>query len=546
MNVCRWTARNFICNQKGQSLVSLLTAIPVVVLVSLSVATMVHATYNEVYRFRVRNEANSLQQALRTTLDSRAACASSLTGTDVFDSAAATSANGMDMNYRLEDGSVVGSNVVLPKFGIRVNSLKFKAFSNGGLDFASDPRLPGNQLQYGELVIRTEDLNPDSRVVHREQSLGGVVLSVATDGNISRCFLLDQGFDLCTQSGGTEDASGHCTLPALCPIGSLFTGFDGSMNPICVTPATLLATSCPAGMLLVSNGAGNASCQLAPTPTPAATATPVPTPTVPPTVTPTVTPAPSPTPTVTPSASPTVTPTVTPVVTPTVTPTVTPSPTASPSPTATPVPTPTPVPSPTPTPGPLDPQIIYTQQQLAFASTSMSAQCKAFLSITTPIDLTATNDVTISGTATHYVLDSARNFTANGIGAQDVTVNSAINVPYLKGATNFYIRTQYLDTLFAGGQKYLYVMKNLKVIFVSAGPICASAETIETINGASGNHQIIAKSVGLYDGGTGSISFYGATVNTVKNYVGTICLFNGAKILNLVSSPLATVRTDCP
>jgi hypothetical protein len=121
---------------------------------------------------------------------------------------------------------------------------------------------------------------------------------------------------------------------------------------------------------------------------------------------------------------------------------------------------------------------------------------------------------------THYVLNSARNFTADGVGAVDVTVNSAVNVPLLKGATDFFVRTQYLDTMFSGGDKFLFVLKNIKVIYTSAGPICA--------------------------GGTGTLSIYGATVNTVKNYTGDICLFGGAKILNLVSAPLAKVRTDCP
>lgn len=542
MNVARWTSKKIFRDQQGQSLVSVITAIPVVVVVSLAVGTMVHATYNEVYRFRVRSEANTLQQDLRTTLDSRASCASSLAGASQFNSTAATSAEGMDITYNLPDGTVVGSNVILPKYGIRVNSLKFKAFTSGGMDFANDPRIPGNQLQYGELMIRTEDLNSDSKIAYRDQSLGGVVLSVDADGGISRCFLLDQGFDMCTESGGTPDASGNCVLPSLCPLGKLYSGLDGSGNPICVAPATLIANSCPAGMLLVSNGGGSASCKVAPTPTPVPTPTPAPSPS--PTPTPTVTPVVTPTPTVTPTVTPFATPTVTPTVSPTVTPTATPSATPSPTPTATP--TPTPIPTPTPTPGPMDPQIIYTQQQLANASSNMSIKCKNFLSNTTPLDLTATNDVTLTGAKTHYVLDSARNFTADGVGAVDVTVNSAVNVPLLKGATDFFIRTQYLDTMFSGGDKFLFVLKNIKVIYTSAGPICATAETIELMDGIAGNHQIIAKSIGLIDGGTGSLSIYGATVNTVKNYTGDICLFGGAKILNLVSAPLAKVRTDCP
>ena len=176
----------------------------------------------------------------------------------------------------------------------------------------------------------------------------------------------------------------------------------------------------------------------------------------------------------------------------------------------------------------------------------MSAACKTFLSNTTPLDLTATNDVVLSGAKLHYVLPSARNFTADGVGAIDVTVNSAVNVPLLKGATDFFVRTQYLDTMFSGGDKFLMVLKHLRIIYTSAGPICASAETIDTLDGVAGHHHIIAKSIGLVDRGTGSLSIYGATVNTVNGYTGDICLFNGAKILNLINAPLAKVRTDCP
>lgn len=507
METNKLNVKRFVSNERGEGLVSVLAAVPAVVFASLLVGTMVHATYNEVNRFRVRGESGSLQQELRLTLDTGTSCAESLTGANHFNTHDATSAEGMDMTYRLSDGSIAATDTVLEKYGLKVNSLKFKAFTNGGLNFAEDPRVSGNMLQYGELVINTSDLSKG--IARRDQSLGGVVLSVASNGNISRCFLLDKGFEMCAESGGTLDADNKCIFPSPCPIGQMNSGWDGSGHATCVTPAALLANSCPAGMVLVSNGAGGASCQVVTAASPS--------------------PTPSPSPSPSPSASPTVSPTA--------------SPTVTPSPTPTPSPSPSPTPKPT---GPMDPHIIYTLTQLENVSSKMSADCKTFLSNTSPLDLTATNDVTIDGSMPAYLLESARSFTANGVASKSVTVNSAVNVPLLKGATDFYVRTQYMDQMFSGGDKFLMVLKHLNTIYTSAGPICASAESIDLLKGVAGQHHIIAKSIGLVDRGSGSLHIYGATINTVDGYVGNICLFNGAKILNLINAPLAKVKTDCP
>lgn len=502
-----------IANQHGQTLTSMIVAIPMVVIISLLAGSVVFGTYKEVSKIKTRKDANYVQQELREVLDSRAACASSLDDSSrIYKNTAASSHQGMDMAYMLSDGtSVIRKNEVLLKYGIRVNSLKYKVYNSGGTNFSEDPRIPGNMLQYGELIINTEPLAADSELKSHDQSIGGVVLSTTPAGNISRCFLLDQGFDLCLEAGGTYDASGNCRLPAACPVGQAFSGNDNLGNPICVPPEVILANACPAGMVLISDGAGEAHCQFPlPAPTPKAT--------------------PGPTPTPSPTAAPS------------------PASTSTPVPTATPTPTPTPIPTPTPKPGPPDPQQTYTKQQLAFASKDMPPECWAFLSNMAPLDLLATNDVTVTGTLGDYYLPKARIFSAPHMASDSFILDSAVQVTSIKGSSKYFaVRTQYLDEMFGGGPKFLLVLKNLKRIYTSAGNICASAETIESLEGIAGGHNhIVAKSIGLIKGGSGSYHIYGATVNTVSGFTGDICLFNGAKIINYDSKNLGTVRTDCP
>lgn len=517
MNVFKPSFVKLLANRRGETLTSILVTIPMVIIISTLAGTVVYATYKEVTKLKARQNGDYLHQELREVLDSRQTCAASLDDSSrIYDNHAASSAQGMDLAFVLNQGAtLVKSNVDIPKHGVHVNSLKFRTYNTGGINFSEDPRIPGNSLQYGELIINTQPLSPESEIKKRDQAIGGVVLSTKPDGTISRCFLLDQGFDLCIEAGGSYAANGSCMLPAFCPLGRAYTGNDNLNNPICVLPGDVLANSCPAGMVLVSDGAGEANCQA-------------------PDATPTPTPTPAATPTVTPSASPVPPSSPTPV------------PTATPAPTPTPTPVPTPTPTPTPVPGPPHPTTVYTQRQLTNVSRDMSPECRTFLSDTRNLDLTATNDVTERGSLGDYYLAKARIFNGISISSDDFHLDSAVQVN-IHGSSKYYaVRTQYLEEFFGAGPKFLYVLKNFKKIYTSSGDICATAETIESILNNAGDNHIIAQSIGLIDSGTGSFHIYGATVNTVKNFNGDICLYNGAKIINYAASNHGTVRTDCP
>ncbi|MGZ6395819.1 MAG: hypothetical protein ACXWQA_16560, partial [Pseudobdellovibrionaceae bacterium] len=138
-------------NERGQGLISILTAIPVTVVAVLLIGTVIYAIQKESTQIKSKGEANIVEQNLRLILDSRNDCASRLdASTTTYNLTAASSATGMDLAYLLNDmTSVARSNQSLPKYGIYINTLKFKVYASGGTNFSADPRIPGNQLQYG-------------------------------------------------------------------------------------------------------------------------------------------------------------------------------------------------------------------------------------------------------------------------------------------------------------------------------------------------------------------------------------------------------------
>lgn len=533
---------NRILNERGQSLVSVLTAIPVVVITSTLIGTVVYATYQESSRFKARSEINQVQQELRLILDSKDECAAHLDDSArTYDAAAAQSVQGMDVAFKLNDGSsVIRSNQVLVRYGVFVNSLKYRAYSSGGGNFLEDPRIPGNQLQYGEMILNSQVMTAANAPVMRvrDVSLGSVVISVAPDGNISRCFLIDQAYDLCAAAGGEPDPIVRCRFKNRCAMGMFYAGDDASGNAKCITPEQALTSSCPAGMVLTSNGAGDATCQWpypTPTPTPLLTPTPVPT----------LTPTPGPTVTPTPSATPTVTPTVTPSVSPTVTPTVTPDPSVTPPPPPTPTPSSTPVPTPTPDPYAGEPMYAYTFSQLGGASSTMSAQCRSFLGITSPVDLTSDQDIYASGGVGNYYLDKGRSVSVGSMtGGAQIDSAVLVNIQGNTGASQ--ARAQYGSNVISNTNDVsLFILRDIQSITGNTGDLCIGAQNITTINGSTGNHHIIAMNIGLISGNTGTMHIYGATVNKARGNTGDICLHNGARVLDYDASNTGRLRTDC-
>jgi hypothetical protein len=508
-----------IKNEKGQGLLSVLVSLPSAVIVCALVATIIGAAHTQFAKTKAKVEANKFKQSLRQTLDLRKDCGSHLDpSTRFYDATQAMSPNGMDVAFVLNDGvSVARTNQELANYGVYIKSLKYKTYASGGSNFADDPRVPGNKLQYGEVIVNSRAISGPAVAV-RDQSLGSVVMSVDPTGNISSCFLVDRAFDLCVESGGTPDSDPdiRCRMPSACAEGLVFMGFNSSGNPNCVPPQVALANACPVGMVLVSDGAGGATCQA---PTSVASATPAPTST------------PVPTASATPSPS------------------GTPSSTATPTPTPTPTPVSVPTPVPTPTPAPtIELQYAYTASQLLTASTKMTSACKAFLSSPNAVNMSATNDVTISGLSSDYYLASGRNVSVSG-NSGNVVVDSAVyaNIQGNSGTVGTRVTAQYGGAISGNsGNSYAFILRDLTSYEGNSGGLCISAQSIGKLSGGSGYHSVVATNVGVITGNSGNMDIYGATVNTVSGNSGTICLHNGAKIINYDSTNSGTVSTTCP
>jgi hypothetical protein len=342
-------------------------------------------------------------------------------------------------------------------------------------------------LQYGAIIMNsrsTTDIGKETK----DRAIGSMVLSVNPSGVIERCFLLDQALGLCNEAGGSPDpTTGVCRMPGLCP-GQVFFGYDSSGNLVCKPLTVAIATACPPDTVLISDGSGGAICG-----------------------------APSTTSTGPGGSGPGGS-----------------GPGGSGSGSG-------PYPQ-----QPSEPQYTYTNTQLTTPSSTMPAACKAFLTDPTGVNFSGTTDITITGQTTDQVIPLARNATITGNTA-NYNVQSAYDVTITGNSGSILTRSWSAEYISgnSGGTK-AFVLRYLKDYQGNSGDLCVSAQGIGSLSGGSGEHQVVATSIANITGNSGNMHIYGATVNTASGNSGTICLHNGATIVNYDSSNSGAVSTTCP
>lgn len=256
--------KSLLRNNHGVSLVSMVVAIPLACALVAFLGSLSTDLFQRFQESQAKNNAVEIQDYLRKSLQSGPVCTQLLHASSRKYNPVKAQGDGLDLAFTLDDNtSVIASNQDLRSYGVRVNSLKFKAL-NGGASFQEDPAQPQNNLYYGTLHLNASELRPGG-ITKKDAIVSGLMLSVnPTTLDISRCFLTDGEFDLCGQLGGNKvvAADGTVTCQATHDCGSLlWTGFDASGNPVCKSLPTLIGEFCPAGETLVANGSGSAICR---------------------------------------------------------------------------------------------------------------------------------------------------------------------------------------------------------------------------------------------------------------------------------------------
>jgi hypothetical protein len=256
--------------QKGTSIIEVLAAIPIGLVVVFTLSTAMRGFVTDIQSFKSKNESTITQNVLRDVMATSKVCSDHLrANTRTYDMGLAQDGK-LNLSFSLDDGgSVLETGSDLPKYNIHINSLIYQLLPDGA-NYMDDPLLPGNNLQYGTVVVETSKISTGPMIRNAPQTVSGLVLSVDSQNKISRCFLIDDSYNLCAAVGGhlyNDGTRDYCYAANPCG-DKLMTGFDASGNPICVDIKGLVGQRCPSNQFLVSDGNGNSACTPLPGSTP--------------------------------------------------------------------------------------------------------------------------------------------------------------------------------------------------------------------------------------------------------------------------------------
>lgn len=193
--------------------------------------------------------------------------------------------------------------------------------------------------------------------------------------------------------------------------------------------------------------------------------------------------------------------------------------------------------------------------------------CKNFFDEASSLVVDATEDVTKSGFAGSFTIPQARNAQVSS-GAGTLYIRSAVKVLGVSGiagdvainagsvdsissiagtlcvktgvlggfssmAGDFFISATTIGPLSGGAGDFNIRAYSLESFTGGAGTLNFTGKSIGTIVGAAGEMNIRAESVDLIKNGAMQINLYGTTVKELTNFAGSVCLYNGAKILKL-------------
>jgi|GEM_PF-5141591 hypothetical protein len=158
--------------------------------------------------------------------------------------------------------------------------------------------------------------------------------------------------------------------------------------------------------------------------------------------------------------------------------------------------------------------------------------CIGFFSQTSVLFSKVTNDIDESGGTGVYISDAAREVVRfKNWGAKNIFFKSALGVSDISGTAvkTMVINTLQIDTLFNTG----------------ANTICIKASSIKSIKGqATGGMFISADRIDEITNVAGEFYVLGATIGKVDGGAGKLCLYNGAKVLD-ISNFAGTVSSSC-
>lgn len=213
-----------------------------------------------------------------------------------------------------------------------------------------------------------------------------------------------------------------------------------------------------------------------------------------------------------------------------------------------------------------------------FKSTMFNAGCKQFFDEASSLVIDSTNDVVKSGFAGTYVVPQARNATVSSgagtlfirsaikvLGVSGIAGDTAINAGSIDGisgiagtlcvksgevggfssmAGDFYISATTVGPISGGAGDFNIRAYSIEQFTGGAGTFTAKAKSIGTIIGAAGEMNLYVEQVDTIKNGAMDLNLYGTTVQHLSNFAGTVCLYNGAKLVNPPTSFAGTVK-DC-
>ncbi len=179
--------------------------------------------------------------------------------------------------------------------------------------------------------------------------------------------------------------------------------------------------------------------------------------------------------------------------------------------------------------------------------TVSTGHCAAFLQSVNAIENSAANDVNVSGSSQNVLIKSARNIMITG-NSGHVSVNSSVAASNVNGNSGrIFLNSGDVARINGNSSEELCVKANkIGSVNGNSAHISLIADSIETIAGGSGDKRITANTIGSIQGNSSTIHIYKAKVSIVRGQSGTICLHDGAQILDRDSSNSGNVRSDCP
>lgn len=177
--------------------------------------------------------------------------------------------------------------------------------------------------------------------------------------------------------------------------------------------------------------------------------------------------------------------------------------------------------------------------------TLSTGNCASFMDQLKTIEDSSKN-LNLSGNNVSVIVDAVRNIMITG-NSGDVFVNSSNYASNVNGNSGRVFLNAGRVMQIAGNSSQEICVKASQIGSVSGNSahISIVADSIETVSGGSGDNRITAKSIGTIQGNSSLLHIYKAQVSKIRGQSGPICLYDGARIIDVDSSNSGQIRSDC-